>query len=162
VSSASERKSSGLADQLHLAIALLEELRELLARETTALATRSHGQTISLLGDKQHLIARLADLYGDMNDFLSRAGYSPDGEGLARCIQETAGSTELAGLYDTAIKALRACAAHNQTNGTLVERQRSAVDRALRLLFDRPDGGSRYHPSGRLEGLSPNRLIGEA
>jgi flagellar biosynthesis/type III secretory pathway chaperone len=151
-----------LAGQLSLGVALLEELRGLLARETAILASGGHEQMIGLAEDKQRLVVRLIDLSKDLVDFLSGAGYSPDGEGLARCIQEAPRSDELAGLYDTAMKALRACAAHNQTNGSLLERRRSAVERALRILFDHPDGGSRYYSSGRLEGLNPNRLIGEA
>ena len=162
MSDTGEKMPSELAGQLNLGIALLEKLRELLVRETAILASGGHEQMISLAEDKQRLVVRLIDLSKVLVDFLIRAGYSPDGEGLARCIQETPGSDERAGLYDTAMKALRACATHNQTNGSLLERRRAAVNRALRILFDHPDGGSRYYSSGRLEGLNPNRLIGEA
>ncbi len=151
-----------LAGQLQLKIALLEELQALLARETAALASGGHEHMIGIAEDKQRLVAHLKDLSQALNERLSRAGYSADGSGLEKCIHETAGGAALAGLYERAMKALRACEAHNQTNGGLVERRRSAVDRALRILFDRPDGTTRYHPSGRLEGAGPNRLIAEA
>ncbi|MGV0951588.1 MAG: flagella synthesis protein FlgN [Azonexus sp.] len=162
MSDTGEKMPSELAGQLNLGIALLEKLRELLARETAILASGGHEQLIGLAEDKQRLVVRLIDLSKVLFDDLIGAGYSPDGKGLARCIQESPGSDELAGAYDTAMTALRACAVYNQTNGSLLERRRAAVNRALRILFDHPDGGSRYYSSGRLEGLNPNRLIGEA
>lgn len=161
-SEAGEKMPGELAGLLDLEIALLAELQGLFVQETAALASGSHEQLIGLAEDKQGVVVRLTDLSNALNDFLRRAGYAPDGDGLARCIQEMPRSGELAGLYETAMKALHACATHNQANGRLVERRRSAVDRALRVLFDRPDVGNRYRHSGRLEGLSPNRLIGEA
>lgn len=162
MSDTGEQLPSALADQLNLGIALLEQLRALLVRETAILASGGHEQLISLAEDKQRLVVRLLDLSQVLLDSLIRAGYSPDGEGLARCIQDTPDSDACAGLYATAMHALRVCAAHNQTNGSLLERRRAAVTRALRILLEHPDGSSCYYASGRLAGLNPNRLIGEA
>lgn len=162
MSPAGETLPSELAGQLSLGIELLEKLRELLVRETAILAAGGHEPLIGIAADKQHLVVRLIDLSQVLFDFLIRAGYSPDSEGLARYIQDTPAGNACAGLYDTAMTVLRVCAVHNQTNGSLLERRRAAVNRALRILFAQPDGDSRYYSSGRLEGLNPNRLIGEA
>jgi flagellar biosynthesis/type III secretory pathway chaperone len=162
VSDTGEQLSSALAGQLTLGVALLEQLQELLAQETTILASGNHEPLSGLAEDKQRLVVRLIDLSKALVDLLSRAGYSPDGEGLAQYIQALPDSDALAGLYATAMQALRTCAVYNQANGSLLERRRSAVDRALHILFDHPDGGRRYYASGRLEGLTPNRLIGAA
>lgn len=153
---------SDLTDLLRRKVALLGELARLLERETGALAAAGHEPVMTLADEKQRLSARLAELSDALNEALQRSGYEADATGLARCIAEAADGGELQRLYEQAMLSLQACARHNQTNGGLVERRRSATERALRIFFDGTSDASRYHPTGRLEGLSPNRLIGSA
>ena len=160
--SGGQRTDDDLGELLRHKVALLDELHALLGQETAALAERRHEPVIALAEDKQRLGIRLMELSHALNALLGRKGYTPDAEGFAHCVREDPDSSELTGLYETCMKTLRACAVHNQTNGGLVERRRSAVERALRLFFNGVGDASRYHPSGRLEGLMPNRLIGEA
>ena len=68
---------SELAGQLSLGIALLEKLRELLARETAILASGGHEQMIGLAEDKQRLVVRLIDLSKVLVDFLMRRRLLP-------------------------------------------------------------------------------------
>lgn len=154
--------SDDLGELLRHKVALLDELHGLLEQETAALAERRHEPMLVLAEDKQRLGIRLMELSHALNEVMRRKGYVQDAEGFARCVREDPDSGELTRLYEKCMKTLRACAVHNQTNGGLVERRRSAVERALRLFFDGVGDASRYHPSGRLEGIAPNRLIGEA
>lgn len=151
-----------LASLLRQKIALLEELRHLLAEETLTLTTGGHERLLAIAEDKRRLGLRLADLSGLLSEQLSRAGYAADGAGLAHYVDAVQDSEAVAPLYAAALDLLRDCAARNQTNGGLVERRRAATERALRVLFACPDDGGRYHASGRLEGVGANRLIGEA
>lgn len=141
--------------------ALLAELRELLAREQDALARGGHEAIVDLAEGKQRLALRLMELAHGLNERLGRAGFACDAEGLARCVQEQ-GDPALTALYDAVMLDLDECAVRNRMNGGLLERRRQAVDRALRVFFDRPEAGSRYQAGGRLEGTPASRLIGEA
>lgn len=157
-----EQAWSALADLLERQTADVRELQGLLEQETAAVAAEETQQILALAGQKQRLAARLADTTRALDAALQRHGFTPDAGGLARCAA-TAGNPRLQQGRQEAMRALRECAAHNRANGALVERKRSAVERALRIFFDPADAPQgRYHPSGRLEGYNPNRSIGEA
>lgn len=151
-----------LAGLLGQKLALLAELQLVLEQETAALVEGQQAAIVGLAEEKQGLALGLRDLAQVLNNLLAGQGYSQDAEGFARCVRDAPDTARLTALYDDAMRALRECAIRNQTNYGLVERRRSAVERALRLFFDRPGETARYHASGRMEGVTPNRLIGEA
>ncbi|MEY6431926.1 flagellar protein FlgN [Thioalkalicoccus limnaeus] len=140
----------------------LEALGALLVREADALAVGDHEKLLSLIEDKQRLGIHLMGLYQTLNARLSAAGYDADGQGLALYVQDRPSDQPLTARYQKSLKGLRGCAMLNQDNGSLVQRRRLAVARALRLLMEPFNGDRRYHPDGRLEHVGPNRFFGEA
>jgi flagellar biosynthesis/type III secretory pathway chaperone len=143
-------------------IILLEALNDALTREARALTLPGQDEILSLAEEKRTLAMRLADLCGELDRLLKHLGYPADGEGLARCVGEAHGEAELAQLHRRAIEGLRACLTDNRTVGALLQRRRSAIERALRILFDSPDRANLYRASGRLQAANPNHYIGEA
>ncbi|AGA89159.1 flagellar biosynthesis/type III secretory pathway chaperone [Thioflavicoccus mobilis 8321] len=150
-----------LSGLLNCKIELLEGLEKVLAAEATAVCSANYDEVLKFAEEKRGLAIKISDLAERLNQFLSAAGYSPDVDGIAQCVDASA-DDELTALYDAARRAALNCAAHNNVNGSLVERRRAAVGRALRVLLDRPEArGARYHRSGALEGVSDQRLIAE-
>jgi flagellar biosynthesis/type III secretory pathway chaperone len=160
--SADLKEPSDLAELLRRKVALLGELARVLEQETAGLAAAGHAPVTALAEEKRRLGTVLMELSQALDERLRQDGYEADAAGLARRVADAPDDAELRGLYDQAMQALRDCTRHNQTNGGLLERRRSAVDRALRLFFDDGGDASRYHPTGRLEGFAANRLIGSA
>jgi flagellar biosynthesis/type III secretory pathway chaperone len=152
----------GLARLLRRKVILLDALKDALAREARALASQGHEEILSLAEEMQDLGVRLTDLSRELDGLLENSGYPADGEGLARLVREAPSDAALSGLHQRAIQALQACRTDNRAVGGLLERRRAAVERALRIFFDSPDGNKLYHASGRLEAANPNHLIGEA
>jgi flagellar biosynthesis/type III secretory pathway chaperone len=160
-----------LAGLLKEQTSLLGELQDLLAREARALASARQDEILGLADDKQRLGTRLAELSLELDGLLQDSAPSPNEVGpgpdlggrLSRLVGEAPDGTGLAALHQRALEALGACLADNRIVGVLVERRRSAVERALRIFFDGPEGTNLYQASGRLHTASPNNhLIGEA
>lgn len=168
---APEPPFSALAELLNEQISLLEQLRDILTREARALASAGQEEILGLADEKQRLGNRLAELSVELDGLLRDATPYPNqvglgqglGERLAHLVGEAPDDTGLTTLYQRALGALDACLADNRTVGILVERRRSAVERALRIFFDGPEGTNLYQASGRLHTPGPyNNLIGEA
>ncbi|MGA7980789.1 MAG: flagellar protein FlgN [Chromatiaceae bacterium] len=151
-----------LRDLLHDLLGPLDELQELLRRETTALIEGQDDAIVQLATDKQTALGQLADGTKRLDALLRRQGFTPDAGGLAACVRETRASEGLETMYDEVIRVLGRCRVHNQTNGAVLERKRSALERALRVLFDQEATPDRYHATGRLDGFGAHRTIGEA
>lgn len=153
---------AGLAGLLQRKVLLLEALEGLLAREARALASPGYEEIVSLAEEMQRLGSQLRELSRELDRLLGRSGYPESGEGLASLVREAPGDMGLSGLHQRVVRAVQACLSDNKVVGGLLERRRSAVARALRLLFEDTDGTNLYHASGRLQAPVPNHLIGEA
>jgi flagellar biosynthesis/type III secretory pathway chaperone len=143
-------------------ILLLEALENLLAREARALGSPGHAEIVSLAEEMQRLGSQLTELSRELDALLGRSGYPLNGEGLASLVREAPSGMGLSMLHQRAVRALHACLTDNRVVGGLLERRRSAVERALRILFEDTDGTNLYHASGRLQAPVPNHFIGEA
>jgi flagellar biosynthesis/type III secretory pathway chaperone len=159
---AQEPPYAELAELLQRKIVLLDALNDLLAREARAMASPGHEEIVSLAEEMQRLGSQLTELSRELDVLLGRSGYPLNGEGLASLVREAPSGMGLSMLHQRAVRALHACLTDNRVVGGLLERRRSAVERALRLLFEDADGTNLYHASGRLQAPVPNHLIGEA
>jgi flagellar biosynthesis/type III secretory pathway chaperone len=151
-----------LAEVLEDQLQALGELQNLLHLETVALAESQDETIIQLAAAKQALLQRLVGCAQSMETLLRQVGVTPDTDGLADYIRETGSSSQLADLYERTASRLDSCRLHNQTNGAIVERRRWAIERALRVFFRDQAATDRYRPTGKLEGFSTYRSIGEA
>ncbi len=156
-----ELKSLDLQALLLQHIELLSELRERLTEETQALAAGEHERLLRIADEKQGLTLGLTAASGALGAHLRAGGYAADAEGLASCVRDHPGE-QANELHDSALALMRDCASHNQTNGQILERRRKATDEALRILFGNSDAGTRYHPTGRVDGVRRNLFFGEA
>jgi flagellar biosynthesis/type III secretory pathway chaperone len=142
-------------------LAGLVRLHELLREETAAITAGKDDAILEIAAEKQAAIGRLMDCAPRIEQLLVRHGLRPDAEGLAAFVQAP-GSGDLLGLHERVVELLNACRIHNQTNGLVLERRRSGLERALRVLFDQQAAPERYGATGRPDGFSPRRSIGEA
>ena len=162
---------SALAGVLQEQIDLLAGLQDLLAQEARALVSPGQEKILELAATKQRLGNRLAELSLELDGLLGGSTPSPEqgslgldlGERLARRVGAAPDDAGLRALHQRALAALEGCLTDNRTIGALVERRRSAVERALRIFFEEPEGTPVYQASGRLPTAgSSNHLIGEA
>lgn len=152
-----------LGELLQRQVELLAALQDVLGREAAVLASEGPEEVAGLADEKQRLGMRLSDLARELEGMLQGSPYAADGQGLARLVAEAPNATGLSRLHEDAIQSLRGCLAGNRSVGALVERRRCAVERALRIFFDAPEGTNLYQATGRLHSpAASNHLIGEA
>lgn len=152
-----------LTELLERQVDLLGALQAVLVREPVALASQGQEEVLSLAEEKQQLGLRLTDLSLELKGMLERSPYSADGQGLTRLVGEAPDDGRLEQLHMRAVQALRVCLADNRSVGALLERRRSAVERALRIFFDASEETNLYQASGRLHTAGANNhLIAEA
>jgi flagellar biosynthesis/type III secretory pathway chaperone len=142
-------------------LAGLARLHELLRHETAAITGGKDDAILEIAAEKQAAIGRLMDCAPRIQQLLVQQGLRPDAEGLAAFVHAP-GSGDLLELHERVVELLNTCRIHNQTNGLVLERKRAGLERALRVLFDQQAAPERYAATGRLDGFSPRRSIGEA
>lgn|GEM_PF-5731543 len=150
-----------LSELLKRKTELLERLEKVLDEESKALCSGGHEEVPKLAEQKHRLAMEIVEIGELLHQLVGESGYTPDADGLADCIKARADGDLLA-LFDAVRRTALDCRRRNEANGSLVERRRAAVGRALRVLFDRPEcRGGRYHRSGAMEGVAEHRLIAE-
>jgi flagellar biosynthesis/type III secretory pathway chaperone len=151
-----------VAELFEQQLGALRELEGLLALETSALANAQDETIVQLAGEKQGMLCRLQASAQGLEALLRDEGFAPNKDGLNAYIQQTDQSGELGAMHHRVMGLLRTCRAHNQTNGVVLQRRRSATERALRVLFQHQCTSDRYSPAGKLDGPGHYRSIGEA
>jgi flagellar biosynthesis/type III secretory pathway chaperone len=151
-----------LAQLFHQQIGALVELQALLTLETNALVEGRDGTIVRIAADKQAVLDRLTGQARELETLLRENSLTPTKEGLTTYIRQTDPSGELGAIHDQVTRLLRTCRMYNQTNGVVLQRRRSATERALRVLFQHQGAPDRYSAAGRLDGPGAYRSIGEA
>jgi flagellar biosynthesis/type III secretory pathway chaperone len=112
--------------------------------------------------DKQRALDKLVQAAQWLDEFLERRGSSADAAGLARFIEQTPDAGKLSDLLNRISDELRVCTELNQTNGAVLESNRAASERALRVLLSPNSDPDRYRASGRIESIGSGQSIGRA
>lgn len=143
-------------------LAALEDIQGLLAREMQCLLKGDADDIGQLATDKQIALDRITETAYRMEKLLSCEGAKTDPARLADCIKRAPDADEISHLRNRLTDELRVCAELNQANGAILESNRAASERALRLLLPPPCDPDRYRATGRLENSGSRQSIGKA
>ena len=153
---------SDLKCLLECHLAALEDIQGLLARERECLLKGAANDISRLATDKQLALDRIKETAQGLEQLLAGEGAKTDKGGLAHCIEQAPNAGELSRLRSRIIDELRRCTELNQANGAVLEYNRAASERALRLLLPPQCDPDRYRVTGRLESTGSGQSIGKA
>jgi len=115
-----------------------------------------------LAADKERALCRVTEAVQSVEKHLTQDQGEAGLGALERSIECSPNAGELAELSDRINDELRACAELNQVNGAILQYNRAASERTLRVLLSTQRDPQRYGATGRLENAGSRQSIGRA
>lgn len=153
---------SDLIQQLNEDLEYAERVLDLADREFEALSARDLKQLESLLGEKQPLLAQLAQHAAQRARLLQGLGLSVDREGLQRLAKASPDGEQLLAVSDCLGERFEECKRRNERNGRLIRANQQAVGGMLSALRGTHDAPSLYDSRGMASRSHGYRPLSEA
>lgn len=143
----------------------LDHLNELLQEEQAMLAGRDMERLPALLSRKVELLGAVESAESQRAAIADALGFDQDDAGMAALLETLPDPEAARSDWRQILAALQECRILNETNGRLIQKQQTGVQRTLELLQVEASNGSGYDRSAReADGKSngPGRELGQA
>ncbi|MFF7064422.1 flagellar export chaperone FlgN [Pseudomonas sp. NPDC008258] len=141
-------------------IAPLQELLELLQKESVALHGRDMAPLESILARKQSLIVLLEQQGLRRNNLLTNLGLSADRAGVEAVAAQSPNGELILQQLDVISQLMQACQQLNETNGRIIQVQQHVTSNQIRILMG-GDSPSLYDSRGSTSPLAKPRALSQ-
>ncbi|MND46754.1 FlgN protein [compost metagenome] len=138
----------------------MQELLDLLQKESVALHGRDMAPLENILARKQSLIVLLEQQGLRRNNLLASLGLSPDRAGVEAVAAQSPNGELLLQQLDVISQLMQACQQLNETNGRIIQVQQHVTNNQIRILMG-GDSPSLYDSRGSTAPLAKPRALSQ-